>query len=211
MRRGVGRDEAHADAGQVLSDGVALYIVRCGAGLSLPMVGCLSRPWLGRFCGDARVLRHRRSGIRLCVEDWSIGMGVESSVAQNLPETATLDLLLATFEEDVQEISSPQGDATAVVLPGGLKRIMEFLNYDARTRFNLLVDITAVDYRGRKPRHRTVAEKVTFTIDGLTVQSPKGISILEAAKQVGIKIPYYCYHPGLSVVANCRMCLVEIE
>jgi len=56
-----------------------------------------------------------------------------------------------------------------------------------------------------------VAEKVTFTIDGLTVQSPKGISILEAAKQVGIKIPYYCYHPGLSVVANCRMCLVEIE
>ena len=41
-------------------------------------------------------------------------MGVESSVAQNLPETATLDLLLATFEEDVQEISSPQGDATAV-------------------------------------------------------------------------------------------------
>jgi len=83
-------------------------------------------------------------------------MGVESSVAQNLPETATLDLLLATFEEDVQEISSPQGDATAVVLPGGLKRIMEFLKEDARTRFNLLVDITAVDYLGRKPRFDVV-------------------------------------------------------
>ncbi len=55
-----------------------------------------------------------------------------------------------------------------------------------------------------------MSEKVTFTIDGLTVQTTKGTSILEA-KQLGIKIPYYCYHPGLSVVANCRMCLVEIE
>ena len=63
---------------------------------------------------------------------------------------------MATFEEDVQEISSPQGDATAVVLPGGLKRIMEFLKDDARTRFNLLVDITAVDYLGRKPRFDVV-------------------------------------------------------
>jgi NADH-quinone oxidoreductase subunit G len=54
-------------------------------------------------------------------------------------------------------------------------------------------------------------ELVTLTIDGQTVRVPKGTSILEAARTVGIKIPYYCYHPGLSVVGNCRMCLVEIE
>ncbi len=54
-------------------------------------------------------------------------------------------------------------------------------------------------------------EMVTLTIDGQTVQAAKGTPILEAAKQVGINIPFYCYHPGLSVVANCRMCLVEIE
>ncbi len=52
---------------------------------------------------------------------------------------------------------------------------------------------------------------VTLSIDGQTVQAPKGTAILEAAKAAGINIPYYCYHPGLSVVGNCRMCLVEIE
>jgi NADH-quinone oxidoreductase subunit G len=54
-------------------------------------------------------------------------------------------------------------------------------------------------------------ELVTLTIDGQKVQADKGTMILEAARAVGIKIPHYCYHPGLSVVGSCRMCLVEIE
>jgi len=54
-------------------------------------------------------------------------------------------------------------------------------------------------------------EHVTLTIDGQTVQAQKGTSILEAARTVGISIPYYCYHPGLSAVGSCRMCLVEVE
>ncbi len=52
---------------------------------------------------------------------------------------------------------------------------------------------------------------VTLTIDGKAIQAAKGTSILDAARASGIPIPYYCYHPGLSVVGNCRMCLVEIE
>ncbi len=56
-----------------------------------------------------------------------------------------------------------------------------------------------------------MAENVALTIDGQNVQVPKGTMILEAAKTVGIRIPHYCYHPGLSVVGSCRMCLVEIE
>jgi NADH-quinone oxidoreductase subunit G len=40
---------------------------------------------------------------------------------------------------------------------------------------------------------------------------PAGTSILEAAKQVGVLIPHYCYHPGLPVAGVCRMCLVEVE
>jgi NADH-quinone oxidoreductase subunit G len=56
-----------------------------------------------------------------------------------------------------------------------------------------------------------VAENVTLTIDGQSVQVPKGTLIIEAAKSVGIQIPHYCYHPGLSTVGSCRMCLVEIE
>jgi NADH-quinone oxidoreductase subunit G len=54
-------------------------------------------------------------------------------------------------------------------------------------------------------------ELITLTIDGKTVTASKGTSVLEAAKILGIRIPHYCYHPGLSVVGSCRMCLVEIE
>jgi NADH-quinone oxidoreductase subunit G len=54
-------------------------------------------------------------------------------------------------------------------------------------------------------------ERVTLTIDGRKVQAPKGTLVIDAAKQIGIDIPHYCYHPGLSIVGSCRMCLVEIE
>src|SRR3990167_5117155 len=52
---------------------------------------------------------------------------------------------------------------------------------------------------------------ITFTIDGQTVEVKKGATIIEAADQAGIYIPRFCYHPKLSIAANCRMCLVEVE
>lgn len=52
---------------------------------------------------------------------------------------------------------------------------------------------------------------VTLTIDGKTAIVPKGTLVIEAARQVGIMVPHFCYHPKLSPDANCRMCLVEIE
>jgi NADH-quinone oxidoreductase subunit G len=52
---------------------------------------------------------------------------------------------------------------------------------------------------------------VTLTIDGHEVKVPKGTLVVEAAKQVGIEIPVFCYHPKLKPVGACRMCLVEIE
>ncbi len=52
---------------------------------------------------------------------------------------------------------------------------------------------------------------VTLTIDGQEVVVPKGTTILEAAKRVGEQVPHYCYHPGLSSPAMCRLCLVEVE
>jgi NADH-quinone oxidoreductase subunit G len=51
---------------------------------------------------------------------------------------------------------------------------------------------------------------VTVNIDGREVAVPKGTNVIEAARLVGVDVPYYCYHPKLSVVGNCRMCLVEI-
>lgn len=51
----------------------------------------------------------------------------------------------------------------------------------------------------------------TLTIDGKEVEVDAGTTVIQAAEQAGISIPYYCWHPRLSVAANCRMCLVEIE
>jgi NADH-quinone oxidoreductase subunit G len=57
------------------------------------------------------------------------------------------------------------------------------------------------------------AEKKTVTVvfDGKPVEVPPGINLIEAAKLAGIEIPHFCFHPRLSVVGQCRMCLVEIE
>jgi NADH-quinone oxidoreductase subunit G len=52
---------------------------------------------------------------------------------------------------------------------------------------------------------------VTLTIDGRTLSVPKGTSVLKAAIEAGIQVPYYCYHPGLGIDASCRVCLVKIE
>ncbi len=48
-------------------------------------------------------------------------------------------------------------------------------------------------------------------IDGREVEFTPGQNLIEVAKSAGIEIPLFCYHPGLSVVAQCRMCAVEIE
>jgi len=54
-------------------------------------------------------------------------------------------------------------------------------------------------------------ELVNLTIEGVAVSVPKGTTIIEAAKQAGVLIPHYCYHPSLSAPAVCRMCLVDVE
>src|SRR3989304_4078629 len=50
----------------------------------------------------------------------------------------------------------------------------------------------------------------TIKIDGREIPFEQGDTIIRAAHRAGIDIPHYCWHPGLSVAANCRMCLVEV-
>jgi NADH-quinone oxidoreductase subunit G len=52
---------------------------------------------------------------------------------------------------------------------------------------------------------------VTFTVDGKKVTAPAGTLLIEACKTAGIDIPAFCYYPGLSLQAACRMCVVRIE
>ncbi|MEK7287669.1 MAG: molybdopterin-dependent oxidoreductase, partial [Elusimicrobiota bacterium] len=48
-------------------------------------------------------------------------------------------------------------------------------------------------------------------IDGQKISVPDGTTVIQAAELLGIFIPRYCYHPGLSIAGNCRICLVEVE
>ena len=50
-----------------------------------------------------------------------------------------------------------------------------------------------------------------LTIDGQEVEVGPGTNLIEAARQLGIQIPHYCYHPGLSIAGQCRLCMVDIE
>lgn len=56
-------------------------------------------------------------------------------------------------------------------------------------------------------------EMVNIKINGVDVRAPKGEKVIEAAKRAGADVPFFCYHPRLSMEeggANCRMCLVEV-
>jgi NADH-quinone oxidoreductase subunit G len=56
-----------------------------------------------------------------------------------------------------------------------------------------------------------MADLVNLTIDGRPVTAAPGTLIINAAKQVGIEVPSFCYYDGLTLQAACRMCLVEVE
>ncbi len=49
------------------------------------------------------------------------------------------------------------------------------------------------------------------TIDGIEVEVQDGINAIEAAKAADVHVPHFCYHPSLSIVGQCRMCLIEVE
>ncbi len=59
-------------------------------------------------------------------------------------------------------------------------------------------------------KFRNMAD-VNITVNGKKVTAPAGMLLIEACKSVGIEVPSFCYYPGLSLQAACRMCLVKIE
>lgn len=52
---------------------------------------------------------------------------------------------------------------------------------------------------------------VEIEIDGKKVEVQEGSMVMDAANKIGTYIPHFCYHKKLSIAANCRMCLVEVE
>ncbi len=52
---------------------------------------------------------------------------------------------------------------------------------------------------------------INIEIDGKQISVPRGGTVMDGAKELGIYIPHFCYHKKLSIAANCRMCLVQVE
>ncbi|MFJ1301215.1 NADH-quinone oxidoreductase subunit NuoG [Pseudomonadota bacterium AL_CKDN230030165-1A_HGKHYDSX7] len=52
---------------------------------------------------------------------------------------------------------------------------------------------------------------VELTVDGNKVEVPEGSMVMHAAQKIGLYVPHFCYHKKLSIAANCRMCLVDVE
>ncbi len=52
---------------------------------------------------------------------------------------------------------------------------------------------------------------ITLEVDGRSVQVESGKTVMDAATKLGIFVPHFCYHKKLSIAANCRMCLVQVE
>jgi NADH-quinone oxidoreductase subunit G len=56
-----------------------------------------------------------------------------------------------------------------------------------------------------------VSETIQFKINGQAVSVAKGTTVMQAAHQMKIPVPHFCWHPGLSVAGVCRFCLVKVE
>src|ERR1700741_4439128 len=56
-----------------------------------------------------------------------------------------------------------------------------------------------------------MANLLKVEIDGKLVEGPHGPTVMDATNKLGVYVPHFCYHKKLSIAANCRMCLVEVE
>ena len=54
-------------------------------------------------------------------------------------------------------------------------------------------------------------DKIKIEVDGREIDADPGSMLIEATDAAGIYVPRFCYHKNLTVAANCRMCLVEVE
>jgi len=52
---------------------------------------------------------------------------------------------------------------------------------------------------------------IELEVDGQKVEVPPGSMVMHAAEKLGLFVPHFCYHKKLSIAANCRMCLVDVE
>ncbi|HTY64161.1 MAG TPA: NADH-quinone oxidoreductase subunit C [Acidobacteriota bacterium] len=115
------------------------------------------------------------------MEDRRTGMGLGNAPKEE-PDFS-LRLLSESLPDSVLETMLPQGDATAVIRADCLKKVVDFLKNDPRLQFDVLVDITAVDYLERIPRFDVVYHFVSLPFNRrlrLKVRVDDGVAVLDS-------------------------------
>jgi len=92
-------------------------------------------------------------------------MGIENSANQPQELPDLLKRLAEKFPDGICEAGMTRGDASAVATPEAIIPVMEFLHCDPRLLFDVLVDITAVDYLGREPRFEVIYHLLSLPLN----------------------------------------------
>ena len=92
------------------------------------------------------------------------------------------------------------GDAAALPVKSFIKHFRDEFQYHIDHKHCLVADLRL-----------TRSPMLNIEIDGKPLQVPPGTTVIEAAHSLGIYVPHFCYHKKLSIAANCRMCLVQVE
>ena len=129
---------------------------------------------------------------------------------QGRPED--LDLLLSAAGQIEGKTICAFGEAAAWPVQGFLRHFREEFEYHIEHKCCMVGDAAASKGALHECRPEIPADDaVNIEIDGQPCQARKGAMIIEVTDELGISVPRFCYHKKLSIAANCRMCMVEVE
>ncbi len=104
------------------------------------------------------------------------------------------------------------GDAAAMPVRAFLKHYRDEFVHHVEHKRCVVPDLRLIAGTSRKrTTDRPGQQMLELEIDGKKVEVPEGSMVMHAATKLGIYVPHFCYHKKLSIAANCRMCLVEVE
>ena len=113
----------------------------------------------------------------------------------------------------VANIEQPKPGASSTQAEGGAKTVADAVETPRQERDRTPAEKAdaAKANADAEAAKAAGAEMIAVTVDGVEVEVPKGTLAIEACFRAGADVPYFCYHPRLTSVGACRMCLVNIE
>ena len=184
-----------AKAGSMLGSGAVILMddTRCMVRSLLR----LSYFYFEESCGQCTPCREGTGWL------WRIVDRIEHGKGKN----EDLDLLLSVSDNIAGRTICALGDAAALPVKSFIKHFRDEFQYHIDHK-QCLVPALCLTVR---PRQLRVRAMLTLEVDGKSVQVPNGSTVMDAAHKLDIYVPHFCWHKKLTIAANCRMCLVQVE